>query len=101
MRYQTPGPCMCGAMDCPNCGPAQGYAICDEDATKDSFSPDSRNAALRRFRTDHSAVSSEEQTDATTDRRCSEATRRARRVSGLRSCRRLASTGYCGADVFR
>ena len=23
---------MCGAMDCPNCGPAQGYAICDDDA---------------------------------------------------------------------
>ena len=28
------GPCMCGAMDCPSCGPAQGYAICDEDATE-------------------------------------------------------------------
>ena len=26
------GPCMCGATDCPSCGPAQGYAICDEDA---------------------------------------------------------------------
>lgn len=28
------GPCMCGAMDCPSCGPAQGYAICDEDVTE-------------------------------------------------------------------
>lgn len=28
------GPCMCGAMDCQSCGPAQGYAICDEDATE-------------------------------------------------------------------
>ena len=26
------GPCLCGALDCPSCGPAQGYAICDEDA---------------------------------------------------------------------
>lgn len=26
------GPCLCGATDCPSCGPAQGYAICDEDA---------------------------------------------------------------------
>ena len=24
---------MCGATDCPSCGPAQGYAICDEGAT--------------------------------------------------------------------
>lgn len=23
---------MCGAMDCPNCGPAQGYAPHDDDA---------------------------------------------------------------------
>ena len=21
------GPCMCGATDCPSCGPAQGYAV--------------------------------------------------------------------------
>ena len=26
------GPCMCGAMDCPSCGPAQGYALHDKDA---------------------------------------------------------------------
>ena len=34
MRYQiTPGgPCMCGATDCPSCGPAQGYTILDSDA---------------------------------------------------------------------
>ena len=25
---------MCGATDCPSCGPAQGYSICDEDATE-------------------------------------------------------------------
>lgn len=24
--------CYCGCTDCPSCGPAQGYAICDEDA---------------------------------------------------------------------
>ena len=28
------GPCMCGAMDCPSCGPAQGYALYDEDVTE-------------------------------------------------------------------
>jgi len=21
------GPCMCGAIDCPDCGPAQGYEV--------------------------------------------------------------------------
>lgn len=21
------GPCMCGATDCPSCGPAQGYVV--------------------------------------------------------------------------
>ena len=21
------GPCLCGATDCPSCGPAQGYAV--------------------------------------------------------------------------
>lgn len=21
------GPCMCGATDCPSCGPAQGYTV--------------------------------------------------------------------------
>ena len=21
------GPCMCGAIDCPSCGPAQGYEV--------------------------------------------------------------------------
>lgn len=26
------GPCMCGATDCPSCGPAQGYALHDDDA---------------------------------------------------------------------
>ena len=25
------GPCMCGATDCPSCGPAQGYAPLDEE----------------------------------------------------------------------
>jgi len=25
---QSNGPCMCGAPDCPSCGPAQGYTIC-------------------------------------------------------------------------
>lgn len=25
---------MCGATDCPSCGPAQGYALYDEDATE-------------------------------------------------------------------
>ena len=26
------GPCMCGATDCPSCGPAQGYSLLDSDA---------------------------------------------------------------------
>lgn len=25
------GPCMCGATDCPSCGPAQGYTLRDEE----------------------------------------------------------------------
>ena len=25
------GPCLCGATDCPSCGPAQGYALLDEE----------------------------------------------------------------------
>lgn len=25
------GPCMCGATDCPSCGPAQGYTLLDEE----------------------------------------------------------------------
>ena len=25
------GPCMCGATDCPSCGPAQGYTLIDEE----------------------------------------------------------------------
>lgn len=24
------GPCMCGAIDCPSCGPAQGATRCEE-----------------------------------------------------------------------
>ena len=29
MSYRTDwcGPCMCGATDCPSCGPAQGYEV--------------------------------------------------------------------------
>lgn len=35
MNARTPlGPCMCGAMGCPSCGPSQGYAPHDEDATE-------------------------------------------------------------------
>lgn len=26
------GPCLCGASDCPSCGPAQGYVLHDDDA---------------------------------------------------------------------
>ena len=26
------GPCLCGATDCPSCGPAQGYILLDSDA---------------------------------------------------------------------
>ncbi len=26
-RYRDCGPCMCGATDCPSCGPAQGYTV--------------------------------------------------------------------------
>ena len=26
------GPCLCGASDCPSCGPAQGCALHDDDA---------------------------------------------------------------------
>ncbi len=27
MTYRNLGPCMCGATDCPSCGPAQGYTV--------------------------------------------------------------------------
>lgn len=31
--YNSPsGPCLCGATDCPSCGPAQGYTLLDSDA---------------------------------------------------------------------
>lgn len=30
--YNSPsGPCLCGATDCPSCGPAQGYTLRDEE----------------------------------------------------------------------
>lgn len=30
--YRPPsGPCLCGATDCPSCGPAQGYTLIDEE----------------------------------------------------------------------
>lgn len=31
------GPCMCGATDCPSCGPAQGYRLVpkEDDTTAD------------------------------------------------------------------
>lgn len=27
MQIDYPGPCMCGATDCPSCGLAQGYKV--------------------------------------------------------------------------
>ena len=62
------GPCMCGCTDCPSCGPAQGYAIYDEDATKGFIQ--SEIAEMRRSQalvTDALGSLSEEQF-ATTDR---------------------------------
>ena len=29
--YQSFGPCMCAATDCPSCGPAQGYSGNEDD----------------------------------------------------------------------
>lgn len=34
-RFDLSGPCMCGATDCPSCGPAQGYSLLDSDAVED------------------------------------------------------------------
>lgn len=31
-NFNLDGPCMCGATDCPSCGPAQGYILLDSDA---------------------------------------------------------------------
>ena len=62
------GPCMCGAMDCPSCGPAQGCALYDEDATEGFIQ--SEIAEMRRSQalvTDALGSLSEEQF-ATTDR---------------------------------
>ena len=39
------GPCLCGASDCPSCGPAQGYTVVDSDVL-DGFIQ-SEIAALR------------------------------------------------------
>ena len=62
------GPCMCKAMDCPSCGPAQGYALYNEDATEGFIQ--SEIAEMRRSQalvTDALGSLSEEQF-ATTDR---------------------------------
>ena len=62
------GPCMCGATDCPSCGPAQGYAICDEDATAGFIQ--SEIAEMRRSQTlvTNALGSLSEEQFATTDR---------------------------------
>ena len=31
MHRPPSGPCLCGATDCPSCGPAQGYTLRDEE----------------------------------------------------------------------
>lgn len=36
-NFSLDGPCMCGATDCPSCGPAQGYPRYDADAVEDSI----------------------------------------------------------------
>lgn len=62
------GPCLCGASDCPSCGPAQGYTIVDSDVM-DAFIQ-SEIAEMRRSQalvTDALGSLSEEQF-ATTDR---------------------------------
>ena len=40
------GPCLCGASDCPSCGPAQGYTILDSDALESHIQ--SEIAEMRR-----------------------------------------------------
>ena len=46
--YRPPsGPCLCGATDCPSCGPAQGYTRLDEE-TFDEETFDEELAALVR-----------------------------------------------------
>lgn len=67
------GPCLCGATDCPSCGPAQGYTIVDSDVM-DAFIQ-SEIAKMRRSQalvTDALGSLSEEQF-ATTDRLAFEA----------------------------
>ena len=50
--YNSPsGPCLCGATDCPSCGPAQGYAIYDEDAYEAMIQSD-----IAEKRASHAAV---------------------------------------------
>lgn len=62
------GPCLCGASDCPSCGPAQGYTIVDSDVLDGLIQ--SETAEMRRSQalvTDALGSLSEEQF-ATTDR---------------------------------
>ena len=62
------GPCLCGATDCPSCGPAHGYAILDSDALEGFIQAET--AEMRRSQalvTDALGSLSEEQF-ATTDR---------------------------------
>lgn len=39
-QFSRFGPCMCGATDCPSCGPAQGYSLDDEERDNDFDEPD-------------------------------------------------------------
>ena len=62
------GPCLCGASDCPSCGPAQGYTILDSDAFEGFI-----QSEIAEMRTDPVAVtdaigSLSEGDYATTDR---------------------------------
>ena len=93
---------MCGAMDCPNCGPAQGYAICGEDATKaihqSEIAEMRRSQALVPMHLAVSAKNSLRRRIALVRGDCGRARFRFPACAVAGDWRAL---GYCGADVFR
>lgn len=55
MQYYDPR-CMCGATDCPSCGPAQGFALYDEDSESPPATIDEVNDAACSITDEECAV---------------------------------------------
>jgi hypothetical protein len=44
--WNYPEPCMCGAMDCVSCGPAQGYSRCEVCGLWECLDPEACQRAI-------------------------------------------------------